>query len=123
MSMTERERVLAVYRHEVPDQVPLMLDLSHWYKANYHTGFDLSGYKEVEQPLVELHKQVGAVCYCEMGASTRSSPIQKPSPSGAIPRMGSLSQRSLHRWVRCMRNVCSVLKAIPTTSASIYCPA
>jgi hypothetical protein len=68
MGMTERERVLAVYRHEIPDQVPLMLDLSHWYKANNHTGFDLSGYKDVEQPLVDLHKQVGAVCYCEMGS-------------------------------------------------------
>jgi len=66
--MTPRERIQAVYRGEVPDQVPLMLDLSHWYKKNNDTGFDLAGYTKVEEGLVALHKEVGAVCYCETGA-------------------------------------------------------
>jgi hypothetical protein len=65
--MTERERVMAVYRGQIPDQVPLMLDLSHWYKANFNKPFDLSGYKTVEMPLVELHRKAKAACYCEMG--------------------------------------------------------
>ena len=34
--MTPRERVKAVYEGKKPDQVPLMLDLSHWYKKNYN---------------------------------------------------------------------------------------
>ena len=33
MTMTLRERILAVYRGETPDVVPYMLDLSHWF---YH---------------------------------------------------------------------------------------
>ncbi len=44
-----------------------MLDLSHWYKKNRNAPFNLAGYSEVEQGLVDLHKQVGAVAYCEMG--------------------------------------------------------
>ena len=65
--MKPNERVRAVYRRERPDQVPLMLDLSHWYKKNHEVFFDLSGFRAVEQGLVHLHQQVGAVCYCEMG--------------------------------------------------------
>jgi Uroporphyrinogen decarboxylase (URO-D) len=65
--MNPRERVAAVYAGETPDQVPLMLDLSHWYKKNYHKEFNLAGYQGVDEGLVNLHKEVGAVCYCEMG--------------------------------------------------------
>jgi len=65
--MNPDERVQAVYHGKVPDQVPLMLDLSHWYKKNMNVPFDLSGFTEVEQGLVDLHKQVGAVAYVEMG--------------------------------------------------------
>ena len=66
--MTPRERVLAVYQGEVPDQVPLMLDLSHWYKKNYNVFFDLTGFKSVEWDLVNLHKKLNAVMYNEMGS-------------------------------------------------------
>ncbi len=66
--MTPRERVQAVFQGRQPDQVPLMLDLSHWYKKNRGAPFDLAGYSAVEQGLVDLHKEVGAVAYCEMGA-------------------------------------------------------
>jgi hypothetical protein len=68
MSMTPRQRVLSVYSGAKPDQVPLLLDLSHWYKANFHVPFDLAGFKGVEQPLVDLHKKLGAVSYVEMGS-------------------------------------------------------
>jgi uroporphyrinogen-III decarboxylase len=66
--MKPNERVIAVYEGRVPDQVPLMLDLSHWHKANNKVKFELSGYKGVDPQLVELHKKARAVCYCEMGA-------------------------------------------------------
>ena len=66
--MEPNERVSAFYQGKVPDQVPLMLDLSHWYKKNMDVPFNLSGFTEVEQGLVDLHKQVGAVAYCEMGS-------------------------------------------------------
>jgi hypothetical protein len=69
-TMTPRERVKAVFEGRTPDQVPLMLDLSHWYKKNNNVFFDLGGFKEVESGLVELHKRVNAVCYVEMGPST-----------------------------------------------------
>ena len=66
--MTPRERVKAVYENKKPDQVPLMLDLSHWDKKNYDILFDLSGFTEVEQGLVDLHKKLGVVSYVEMGS-------------------------------------------------------
>jgi uroporphyrinogen-III decarboxylase len=66
--MTPRERVLSVYSGKKPDKVPLLLDLSHWYKANYNVPFDLTGFKGVDQKLVELHKELGAVSYVEMGS-------------------------------------------------------
>ncbi len=65
--MTPRQRVQAVYQGKTPDQVPLMLDLSHWYKKNYNVFFDLRGFGQVDQRLVDLHKQFNAVAYCEMG--------------------------------------------------------
>jgi len=65
--MLPNERVRAVYEGKKPDQVPLLLDLSHWYKKNRNVPFNLSGFTEVEQGLVDLHKQIGAVSYCEMG--------------------------------------------------------
>ncbi|MBN1352757.1 hypothetical protein JXJ21_25435 [candidate division KSB1 bacterium] len=66
--MTPRERVIAVYEGKTPDRVPLMLDLSHWYKKNFNVFFDLKGFTEVEQPLVDLHKKCGAVLYIETGS-------------------------------------------------------
>jgi hypothetical protein len=65
--MKPNERVRAVYQHRQPDQVPLMLDLSHWYKKNRNVPFNLAGLTEVDQGLVALHKQIGAVSYVEMG--------------------------------------------------------
>ena len=65
--MQPNERVRAVYQGRKPDQAPLMLDLSHWYKKNRNVPFNLAGLTAVEQGLVELHKQIGAVAYVEMG--------------------------------------------------------
>ena len=66
--MTPRERAAAVFQGRVPDQVPLFLDISHWYKANERVPFDLSGLKEVDQRLVALHQRLDAVAYVEMGS-------------------------------------------------------
>ncbi len=66
--MKPNERVRMVYQGRQPDQVPFCLDLSHWYKKNRNVPFDLAGFSRVEQGLVDLHKQVGAVAYCEMGS-------------------------------------------------------
>jgi hypothetical protein len=65
--MRPNERVRAVYQGRQPDQVPLCLDLSHWYKKNRNVPFNLAGFSAVESGLVDLHRQVGAVAYCEMG--------------------------------------------------------
>ena len=65
--MTPRERVKAVYEGVTPDRVPLMLDLSHWYKKNYNVFFDLTGFSGVDHELVALHKKSGAVLYIETG--------------------------------------------------------
>lgn len=67
MGMNPAERVRAVFHGQKPDQVPLMLDLSHWYKKNYSVPFNLAGFSAVEEGLVGLHKAIGAVAYCEMG--------------------------------------------------------
>jgi hypothetical protein len=65
--MKPNERVRAVYQRRKPDQVPLCLDLSHWYKKNHNVPFNLTGLQGVEHGLVEMHKQIGAVAYVEMG--------------------------------------------------------
>ena len=66
--MTPKDRVKAVYEGKIPDQVPLMLDISHWYKKNYNVFFDLNGFTKVDQQLVDLHKKCGAVQYVETGS-------------------------------------------------------
>ena len=65
--MKPSERVRAVYQGRQPDQVPLLLDLSHWYKKNRNVPFNLSGFSAVEEGLADLHRQIGAVAYVEMG--------------------------------------------------------
>jgi hypothetical protein len=45
-----------------------MLDLSHWYKKNRNIPFNLAGLTMVDQGLVALYKQIGAVSYVEMGS-------------------------------------------------------
>ena len=65
--MTERERMLAVYRGETPDRVPFFLDLSHWFNHRHKIPFDLSSSAtEPDLPLIEYHQQVGAgfLRYC-----------------------------------------------------------
>lgn len=63
--MTERERLLAVYRAETPDRVPFFLDLSHWFYHKHHVPFDLSvALREPDWPLLNYHRQVGAGFYC-----------------------------------------------------------
>lgn len=64
MSMTERERMLAVYRGDRPDQVPFFLDLSHWFYHKHRLPFDLTqAITEPDTALIEYHKKVGAGFY------------------------------------------------------------
>ena len=64
MSMTIRERILAVYRGEIPDVVPYMLDLSHWFYHKNKMSWDLrGGYDEPERGLIDYHKQAGVGFY------------------------------------------------------------
>ncbi|NOY81820.1 MAG: hypothetical protein GXP31_12560 [Kiritimatiellaeota bacterium] len=62
--MTQRERILCVYRGKRPDVVPFMLDLSHWFYHRTGTPWDLSrAYTEPEWDLIAYHKKVGAGFY------------------------------------------------------------
>jgi len=62
--MTERERLLAVYRGETPDRIPFFLDLSHWFYQKYKVPFDLSqSLAEPDRPLIEYHKKARAGFY------------------------------------------------------------
>ena len=64
MTMTVRERILAVYRGETPDVVPYMLDLSHWFYHKNRVPWDLSvAYDKPESELIAYHKQAGAGFY------------------------------------------------------------
>lgn len=64
MAMTPRERLLAVYRGETPDQVPCMLDLSHWFYHREQRPWDLSqSYPEPEHDLIALHRRHGVGFY------------------------------------------------------------
>lgn len=62
--MTMRERILSVYRGGVPDVVPYMLDLSHYYYHANSIPWDLSkSLDEPDQGLISYHKKVGAGFY------------------------------------------------------------
>lgn len=62
--MSERQRILAVYRGETPDQVPFFLDLSHWFYQKYHIPWDLSeAHLDVEWDLLAFHRKMGAGFY------------------------------------------------------------
>jgi len=64
MTMTVRERILAVYHGETPDVVPYMLDLSHWFYHKNRVPWDLSvAYDKPESELIAYHKQAGAGFY------------------------------------------------------------
>jgi hypothetical protein len=64
MAMTQRERILTVYRGGTPDAVPYMLDLSHWFYHKHHLPWDLSKpYDKPEYALIDYHKKVGAGFY------------------------------------------------------------
>ena len=64
MTMTMRERILAIYRGETPDVVPYMLDLSHWFYHKNRLPWDLTvAYDQPEYDLIAYHKQAGAGFY------------------------------------------------------------
>ena len=64
MTMTLRERILAVYRGQTPDVVPYMLDLSHWFYHKNRLPWDLSkSYDQPEVDLIAYHRRVGAGFY------------------------------------------------------------
>ncbi|MBN1558337.1 MAG: hypothetical protein JW951_09350 [Lentisphaerae bacterium] len=62
--MNLRERIEAVYRGEMPDVVPYMLDLSHWFYHKHRAPWDLSvAYEKPETELIACHRQAGAGFY------------------------------------------------------------
>lgn len=62
--MTERERLLCVYRGDVPDVVPFMLDLSHWWLHRNQLPWDLSqGLVAPETDLIDYHREAGVGYY------------------------------------------------------------
>lgn len=62
--MTERERLLAVFRGDTPDRVPFFLDLSHWFYQKNRVPFDLSqALMEPDWPLLDYHRKAGAGFY------------------------------------------------------------
>ena len=62
--MNQRERIEAVYEGRVPDQVPFMLDLSHWFYHKNRIPWDLStSYETPEYDLIDYHKKKGVGFY------------------------------------------------------------
>lgn len=66
----QRERILSVYRGEVPDVVPFMLDLSHWFYHKNRMPWDLSrAYLEPDRELIAYHHQARVGFYIANNAS------------------------------------------------------
>ncbi|MBN2291213.1 MAG: hypothetical protein JXM70_02235 [Pirellulales bacterium] len=62
--MTPKQRIEAVYRGCTPDQVPFMLDLSHWFYHKNRLPWDLSrSYDKPEYELIDYHKRQGVGFY------------------------------------------------------------
>ena len=70
--MTPRERLLAVYRGQVPDRVPALADLSYWHAAHGGGKFipgktDGANADKISR-LLELHRQTGAAIHLNLGS-------------------------------------------------------
>jgi len=64
VTMTLRERIMAVYRGETPDVVPCMLDLSHWFYHKNRMPWDLTiAYEKPEAELIDYHKKASVGFY------------------------------------------------------------
>ena len=62
--LTERERILNVYRNIPNDRSPGMLDLSHWFYSTFHKPWDLSvSYERPETELIDFHRKYGIGFY------------------------------------------------------------
>ena len=62
--MTLCERILAVYREQVPDVVPYMLDLSHWLYHWRQLPWDISvSYVYPERELIDYHRKTDVGFY------------------------------------------------------------
>lgn len=70
--MTPRERLLAVYRGETPDRVPVLADLSYWHAAHgggkFIPGRTDGANNEKIPRLLELHRQTGAAIHLNLGS-------------------------------------------------------
>jgi hypothetical protein len=73
--MTPRERLLAVYRGQVPDRVPALADLSYWYAAHgggkFIPGKTDGANAEKIPRLLDLHRQTGAAIHLNLGTFYR----------------------------------------------------
>ena len=69
--MTPRERLLAVYRGQVPDRVPALADLSYWYAAHgggkFIPGKTDGANADKIAPLLALHRRCGAAIHLNLG--------------------------------------------------------
>ena len=62
--MTPKQRIETVYRGEIPDRVPYMLDLSHWFYHRNRMPWDLSrSYEAPERELIDYHRTMGVGFY------------------------------------------------------------
>ena len=68
--MTERERILKVFQGEVPDRVPYMLDLSHYYYHKFQKRWELFGdYSIPEYEMIDYNRSKKAGFYIPNQAS------------------------------------------------------
>lgn len=66
--MTERERLLHVLKGETPDRVPWFADLGHWFRAESGQQWDLFKVNNCTEEIAELHREVKAGWYIEVGS-------------------------------------------------------
>jgi hypothetical protein len=70
--MTPRQRLLAVYRGEVPDAVPALADLSYWHAAHgggkFIPGRTGGANAEKIPKLLDLHRRTGAAIHLNLGS-------------------------------------------------------
>ncbi|MFH0797173.1 MAG: hypothetical protein V2A65_08995 [Candidatus Omnitrophota bacterium] len=57
--MNERERVMAVFKGEIPDRTPWYADLSYWYSGQRAMG-RLSEKYEGDEGYLKLHQDTGS---------------------------------------------------------------
>jgi uroporphyrinogen-III decarboxylase len=101
MSMSLRERLLAVYQGRQPDVVPALADLSYWHAAHgggkFIPGKTDGANREKVDALLDLHRRTGTAIHLNLGSFYRETHASSMRVHSGI-RSGAGGEEYFHRF-------------------------